>query len=177
MKFEYQKFKLRTAQQNDWERVIDIYNQAVLEFEKTADTDIQTVEDKADWLSQHLNSKHPILIAELDSKIVGWCSLSPHRPGRKSLENTAEISYYVDRAFRRQGIGSFLIDAAFTSAIENGIKNLFAILLETNNTSIAILRKFGFEKWGYLPKIAEIDGKVFGQFIYGKNLFVNEIEE
>lgn len=164
------KIAIRTATQDDWERIIEIYNQAVLEGEKTADTEPVTIEERKDWLSLHLNKRYPILIAEKKSQIVGWCSLSPHRPGRKALEKTAEISYYIHTNYRRQGIASTLITASIETAKQNGITNLFSILLDINKHSITILEKFGFEKWGHLPNIAEINGKVCGQFIYGKNI-------
>ena len=78
-------FSIRPAKKTDWQCIIDIYNQAVLEVGKTADTESVTINERKDWLELHLNSKYPILLAELNSQIVGWCSLSPHRPGRKAL--------------------------------------------------------------------------------------------
>ncbi len=164
------KYKIRTATENDCERIIEIYNQAILEGGKTADTEPVSVEERKDWLLLHLNKRYPILLAEINSQIVGWCSLSPHRPGRKALEKTAEISYYVDSNFRRQGIASALITSAIETAKQNGITNLFSILLDINKHSITILENFGFEKWGYLPNIAEINGKTCGQFVYGKSV-------
>ncbi|MCW8849231.1 MAG: hypothetical protein OQJ81_04565, partial [Melioribacteraceae bacterium] len=68
---------IRIALKSDWQSIIDIYNQAVLENGKTADTELQTVEGRKNWLEEHLNPKYPIYLAETNSKIVGWCSLSP----------------------------------------------------------------------------------------------------
>jgi len=160
MNINNMKLKIRIADQNDWFRIIEIYNEAILETGKTADTEPVTVEERNDWLSLHLNTKYPILLAELDSKIVGWCSLSPHRPGRKALERTVEISYYLDSNYRSQGFGNKLINSAIATAKKNGTKNLFAILLDINTSSVVILEKFGFEKWGHLPAVAEIDGNI-----------------
>ncbi len=170
MNIDKSKIKIRSADQNDWARIIDIYNQAILEGGKTADLETVTIEQRKDWLSQHLSQKHPVLLAETDSQIIGWCSISPHRPGRKALEKTAEISYYVDQNFRGKRVGSILIQAAIEISRKNGIKNLFAILLDVNKSSVSVLKNFGFKKWGHLPKIAEINGKACGQFIYGKHL-------
>jgi phosphinothricin acetyltransferase len=50
-----------------------------------------------------------------------------------------------------------------------GIKNIFAVLLEVNLASEQLLIQTGFEKWGFLPKIADLNGKICGQFIYGMN--------
>jgi phosphinothricin acetyltransferase len=161
---------IRIAHKSDWQTIIDIYNQAVQEIGKTADTELQSVEGRKNWLEQHLNPKYPILLAETNSKIIGWCSLSPHRPGRKSLERTAEISYYIDRDYRKKGIATTLIKATIEKAKEREITNLFAILLDLNAPSINLLEKMGFEKWGHLPKVAEINGEICGQYIFGKDL-------
>jgi phosphinothricin acetyltransferase len=170
MNINNQNINLRIALKSDWQTIIDIYNQAVLELGKTADTEPQSVKGRFSWLEQHLNPKYPILLAETNTEITGWCSLSPHRPGRKALEKTAEISYYIDRDYRKKGIAKLLINSIIEKAEEREIKNLFAILLDINTPSINLLEKMGFEKWGHLPKVAEVDGQICGQFIYGKHI-------
>ena len=47
------------------------------------------------------------------------------------------------------------------------IKNLFAILIDSNQSSIRLLEKYGFEKWGHMPRVAEFDGIEVGQLYYG----------
>jgi phosphinothricin acetyltransferase len=47
------------------------------------------------------------------------------------------------------------------------IKTLFAILIDTNQASIRLMEKYGFEKWGYMPRVAEFDGVEAGHFYYG----------
>lgn len=170
MNIDNPSLNIRVALKSDWQSIIDIYNQAVLEIGKTADTEPQTLEGRKCWLDEHLETKYPILLAETNSKIVGWCSLSPHRPGRKALERTAEISYYIDRDFRKKGIGITLIQASIEHAKDSEIKNLFAILLDINTPSINLLEKMEFEKWGHLPNVAEINGQICGQYIYGKHI-------
>lgn len=164
------KIKIRIANSKEWQSIIDIYNQAVLEGGKTADTEPVTIEQRADWLKLHEKKRYPLFVAESDRQVIGWCSVSPHRPGRKALEITAEISYYIDINFRNKGIALRLIKRAIKESRKNGIKNLYALLLEINSPSISILKKFNFEKWGYLPKVAEINNEYVGQLIYGKHI-------
>ena len=155
MSEEKNTLTFRIAETQDWSRIINIYNQSVKEPGKTADTELQTIESKNDWLKDHLDEKFPILIAELNGK---------------ALESTAEISYYIDKQYQGSGIGTYLIEETIGYAKVHGIKNLMAILLDINEASISILKKFGFEKWGHLPNIAEINGSKCGQFIFGKNI-------
>ncbi|HCO93588.1 MAG TPA: hypothetical protein DIU00_06500 [Phycisphaerales bacterium] len=50
------------------------------------------------------------------------------------------------------------------------IENLFSLLLDVNTPSIRILEKFGFVKWGYMPEVAEFDGRTCGHLIYGRKV-------
>jgi L-amino acid N-acyltransferase YncA len=161
---------IRSANESDYPQIVSIYNHAVDEKFATADTEYVTVKSKMNWLEQHSTKTYPIYVAEENGKLIGWCSLSPHRPGRKALRNVAEISYYIHKDYRRMGVANSLINFTIESAQKLGFKNLITILLDMNKPSIYILEKFGFEKWGHLPGIAEIDGTICGQFIYGKKL-------
>ena len=162
--------KIRNFTFNDQNDIIKIYNHAVDERFATADTEHVSVESRREWFLLHSLNTYPIFIAEENGEVIGWCSLSPHRPGRKALRTVAEISYYVHKDYRRMGVANKLITHTIEIAKELGFRNLISILLDLNKTSIYILEKFGFEKWGHLPKIAEIDGTICGQFIYGIKL-------
>ena len=161
---------IRSANESDYPQIVSIYNHAVDEKFATADIEYVTVKSKMNWLEQHSTNTYPIYVTEENGKLIGWCSLSPHRPGRKALRNVAEISYYIHKDYRRMGVANSLINFTIESAQKLGFKNLITILLDMNKPSIYILEKFGFEKWGHLPGIAEIDGTICGQFIYGKKL-------
>ena len=161
---------IRRATSKDYSEIIKIYNHAVDEKFATADTQHITLESRKDWFAQHSPDIYPIYVAEENEEIIGWCSLSPHRPGRKALQTVAEISYYIHKDHRKKGVASSLINYTIESAKSLGFKNLISILLDLNKPSIYILEKFGFEKWEHLPAVADIDGVICGQFIYGKKL-------
>ena len=161
---------IRFANEDDYSQIVQIYNHAVDEKFATADTEQVSVDSRMNWFNQHSSETYPIYVAEENDEIIGWCSLSPHRPGRKALRTVAEISYYIHKDHRRKGVANLLITYTIENAIQLGFKNLITILLDLNKPSIYILEKFGFQKWGHLPEIAEIDGVICGQYIYGKKL-------
>ena len=161
---------IRPATSKDYSEIVKIYNHAVDEKFATADTEHVSVDSRKDWFTQHSSETYPIYVAEENREVIGWCSLSPHRPGRKALRSVAEISYYIHKDHRRKGVANSLISFTIVKARELGFINLFTILLDLNKPSIHILEKFGFDKWGHLPDIAEIDGTICGQFIYSKKL-------
>ncbi len=128
------------------------------------------VEDRLTWFAEHRPKEHPIFVADVDGQIAGWCSLSAYRSGRAALRFTAEISYYIALAFHRQGIGAALVEHALAACPALQIRHVFAIVLEGNQASTRLLEKMGFEQWGYLPSVADFDGKEVGHLYYGRHL-------
>ena len=157
----------RIAEARDLSAIVEIYNQAVAMKQATAELTPVSVEGRRDWFAEHTAERYPIFVAESGGRVVGWCSLSPYRPGRLALRYTAEISYYIHQDFRRMGIGSQLVALAIEESRTRAIKTLVAILLDINTGSIRLLEKLGFTKWGELPRVADFDGKECGHLYYG----------
>jgi len=162
--------KIRVARKSDQEQIINIYNQAVKEGFCTADMTPVTIESRQNWFKIHEPDKYPIFVVERNNNILGWCSISPYRPGREALRKTAEISYYIHENHRRKGLGSKLLEHAINKCPELGIKNIFAILLDVNTPSIKILEKYDFKKWGHLPDVADFNGNICGQYVFGRKV-------
>lgn len=161
---------IRIAQIDDLTGIVEIYNQAILSKQSTGDTQLLHVRDRMTWFEEHQAEKHPIFVSEVDGQVVGWCSLSAYRPGRAAFRFTAEISYYIDFAHHRQGIGMALIKHALAACPALQIKHLVAIVLEVNQASLRLLEKIGFEQWGYLPGVADFDGRDVGHLYYGRHV-------
>lgn len=158
---------IRTAKREDLESIVEIYNHAIVAGQKTADITPVTVENRIDWFEEHTPDKYPILVAEIDGRVVGYLTTSAYRPGRMALRYTAEVSYFVHDDHHRQGIATRLLQYAIDMCPSLHIKTLFAILIDNNEASIQLLEKFGFEKWGYMPRVAEFDGIEYGHVYYG----------
>lgn len=161
---------IQIAAENNLPEIVEIYNQAIETKESTADITPITVQDRISWFKEHEPRQYPIYVALAGKKVAGWISLSPYRKGREALKYTAEVSYYIHNDFKRKGIGSRLLEYMIRKAPSLGIKHLFAIILEKNSASAGLLEKFHFEKWAFLPQIAEFDGVPCGQFYYGRHL-------
>lgn len=161
---------IRLAQIEDLPAIVDIYNQSIPSQQSTGDTQPVRVEERMTWFREHRPGEHPIFVAEVDGGVAGWCSLSAYRPGRAALRFTAEISYYIAPAYHRRGIATALVEHALAACPALQIRHLFAIVLEGNQASLKLLEKMGFEQWGYLPKVANFDGKEVGHLYYGRHL-------
>ncbi len=164
------RVRVRLATLEDAGAIARIYNQAVEARFQTAALEPVTEADRRRWLEDHHPPQtHPVWVAQVGQEVAGWCSLSAYRPGRQALQHSAEISYYVHQDHRRKGIASTLMQHAIDVCPELGLKVLFAVLLDVNTASVALLERHGFEKWGHLPGVALIDGVTCGHLIYGRN--------
>lgn len=161
---------LRLAQAEDLPGINEIYNLSIPSQSATADTEDVSLSARKAWFANHDPEHYPIYVATVAGHVVGWIALSPHRPGRGALRHTAEVSYYVHPEFQRQGIGSNLLHFMLDMAIQLGYRNLFAILLENNEGSIEMLKKYGFKQWGRLPNVADFGGVEVSQVYYGIRL-------
>jgi phosphinothricin acetyltransferase len=161
--------KIRTAKEADLPEIDAIYNEAIEDGFKTAHITPMSKEDRRDWFGK-FSDQYPLFVYEVDEGIIGWLSVSPYRKGRKALEGTAEVSFYVAREARVRGVGSALMETAIKEADRLNFHVYIAILIETNKASISLLKKHGFKKWGYLPEVICFNGERRGQFYYGKVL-------
>jgi phosphinothricin acetyltransferase len=161
---------IRLAQLDDLPAIVDIYNHAIPSKQSTGDTQPLRVEERLTWFEEHHPDQHPIFVADMEGGVAGWCSLSAYRPGRAALRFTAEISYYIALEHHRQGIATALVEHAIAACPSLQIRHLFAIVLEGNQASLRLLEKMGFEQWGYLPRVADFDGKEVGHLYYGRHV-------
>jgi L-amino acid N-acyltransferase YncA len=162
---------LRIAKKEDIESIVEIYNQAIPTHKSTGFISLLAVEDIQDWFDQHKPHLYPIFVAEIDGKVVGWNSISAYREKRLAFRYCAETSYYVDNGYHRQGIASMMMEKVLSVCKSLEIKTLIAYILEQNIPSIGLMHKYGFERWGFLPRIADFDGNEFGHTIYGKRIY------
>ncbi len=161
--------QIRPATDKDLPVVVEIFNQAIQTRMSTGYLAEVPVDDRQDWFTHH-STQYPLLVAEHEHKIVGYVSLEPYRPGRAAFRRTTEASLFIHEDFRRRGIGSLLLTAALIAARKAGFTSILAIILDKNTGSIRLLEKHGFARWGFLPKVGEIDGIVVNHVYYGRHL-------
>jgi L-amino acid N-acyltransferase YncA len=161
---------IRYASNKDLKEIVEILNQAIQTRTSTGYLDEVTVEEKRQWFSEHTKEKYPILVAEKNKKIVGWISLDPYRKGRKAFVKTVEASCFVHKDHKREGIGTQLLHVMEQTAKKLGYTAIFAVVLDKNIGSRALLEKNNFEQWAFLPDVAEIDGNTLSHVYYGKKL-------
>jgi len=89
-------------------------------------------------------------------QIIAWLSFQDFY-GRPAYQATAEISIYIEPNYRHKGIGTAFLEEAIQAAPGLGIKTILGFIFAQNQPSIRLFKKYGFEEWAHLPKIAELD--------------------
>ena len=149
--------KIRDAVESDLPAIVQIYNAAIPGRMATADLKPVSVESRLAWYREHSPNSLPIWIMESEQKIVGWLSFQLFY-GRAAYQHTAEVSIYVAPDRQCCGIGQKLLQSAIARSPELQLKTLMGIIFAHNQPSLKLFEKFGFQQWGYLPQVAELDG-------------------
>jgi L-amino acid N-acyltransferase YncA len=165
---ENTKVRVRLFEEKDEQRILDILNMAIADRRVTALLTPATRQKRAPWFAEHRTERHPIFVAEVDGRVVGWMAVTAYRSGREGFSRACELSYYLDKAYQHQGIGTVLMDRVIARCRALGYKHLMLIIFEDNLPSLSLARKFGFEPWGLFPGIVEIDGHTKDCFQMGR---------
>lgn len=145
------KMKIRKAKINNLEAITIIYNYAIANTTATFDTKPKTIKSQEKWFLKHSN-KYPIIVAEDESGVVGWASLSQWSD-RCAYKNTAEISVYVDKDNQNLGIGKKLFGEIIKLAGKNRLHTIIARIAGDNKASVHLHEKFGFTYVGSLREV------------------------
>lgn len=159
---------IRHATLDDAQAITDIYNEAIQTTTATFDTETKTVHERTRWLEAH-SERHPVLVAEVDGKVVGWASLSPWSD-RRAYSETAETSFYVQSDYRGRGIGRQLKAAIIEEARKFEFHTLIARVAEGSEESLHLNASFGFELVGTLKEVGQKFGKRLSVHILQKML-------
>lgn len=163
------EIQFKVATKADLPFIVAIYNQTIPSHVVTASLVPVTVEQRLPWLEAHKSTEHPIWVVWLNGKRAGWVSLSPYHP-RAAYHITSEISIYIDRQFQHLGLGTKMVKYAELAAPKLGIKNIVCLIFGENLPSLGLFEKLGYETWGTLPKVAELDGRLMDLKILGKSI-------
>jgi|SRR5690606_5582194 len=160
----------RDASESDLDKIVEIYNSTIPSRMVTADTDFVSVESKKKWFFDHNPKKRPLWIVEnKDGNVLAWVSFQSFY-GRPAYDATVEISIYIDSNYRGQGLGTQILEYALQKAPEYGFKTVLGFIFAHNEPSLKLFYHFGFEDWGNLPKVAQLDGREIDLKIVGKRI-------
>jgi L-amino acid N-acyltransferase YncA len=160
---------IRHATRDDLPAIVAIYNASIPGRMATADTEPVTVGEREDWFRAFDPQTRPLWVCEQDGELVGWLALRSYY-GRPAYRRTVESAVYVQPGHQRHGIARRLLDHALTGAPALGIANVLAFVFVHNQPSITLFEAHGFQRWGLLPRVCEMDGVERDVLILGRRL-------
>ena len=158
--------QIREAKESDLGRITEIYNQAILTTTATFDTEPKTTEERKEWFQKH-SEKYPLIVAELEGRVIGWASLTPWSD-RCAYSDTAEISLYIDEAYRGKGIGKKLMSEIMEAGHRAKLHTVIARISEGNEVSVQMHKKAGFIIIGNMREVGRKFGKLLDVLLMQK---------
>lgn len=165
-------FAHRVARPEDLPVIVDIYNSTIASREVTADTEPVTVASRQQWFDDHDPARRPlwvILEANHSGPVIGWMSYSNFY-GRPAYSGTAEVSIYIADDWRGKGLGRYCLEQAIEHAPKIAVHTLLGFIFGHNAPSLGLFKKYGFDTWAHLPRVANLDGVERDLIILGKRV-------
>ena len=181
------QYAIRDARSADADAIATIYNQGIEDRVATLETLFRSADERAEWLAAR-GPRHPVLVAissdtestgegdasrsgQHDSapegadalvaravRIVGWASLNQFNP-RPAYAHVADLSVYVERTQRGQGIGDLLLGALAERATSLGYHKLVLAAFPTNARGMRLYERHGFRTVGVYREQGLLDGQ------------------
>jgi L-amino acid N-acyltransferase YncA len=143
----------RGATRSDAEGIARIYNQGIEDRVATFETVPRAPTDIERWF----DGSHPIVVVEVDGAIIAFGATSTYRP-RECYAGIAEVSLYVDRQWRKRGVGRFTMQALLDAAERAGYWKLLSRIFVENTASRTLVQSMGFREAGVYEKHGKLDG-------------------
>ncbi len=126
-----EEIKIRFAVPEDAEKLLAIYAPYVRETAITFEYDVPSAEEFEERIRGTL-ARYPYLVAESGGEILGYAYAGVFK-ARAAYDRSVEVSVYVKRGARRNGIGRRLYEALEEELKSRGILNLYACIAYTEH--------------------------------------------
>ncbi len=150
---------IRPATPADYAAIRNIYAPYITNTTITFEYEIPTEEEFAQRM-QNIAHTYPILICEVDSRIIGYAYGATFKP-RTAYQWVAESVIYLTQDSLSRGIGKSLYHALIEVLRLQGICQAIAVVTSENEKSLDFHKKMGFVPSAKLKNV----GFKFGQWL------------
>jgi len=142
-------YNIRKMDENDWEKVSEIYTDGIMSGKSTFQPVCPTYE-------QFDSSKIKDLrfVAHDGAEIAGWCAAGP-TSARECYRGVIELSLYIALKHQRHGLGKMLMEHMIRESEKRGYWCIYSVVLSVNSASIYLMQNCGFRQIGFREKIAK----------------------
>ncbi|EHD0837046.1 TPA: N-acetyltransferase [Staphylococcus pseudintermedius] len=146
------KQHVRRATLNDLEAIMAIYNHAILHTATVYTYEPTHIEERRQWLAEKQRDGYPVFVYENEGTVLDFATYGPFR-NWPAYQYTIEHSIYVSPDARRQGVASQLLTVVIEDATANGYQTIVAGIDDSNEGSLKLHEKMGFNYMGTLKKV------------------------
>jgi L-amino acid N-acyltransferase YncA len=147
--------RVRAARESDAGVIASIYNDGIAGREATFETEPRVA---GDFHERIVSERHPLLVAELDGRPVGWAGLTPYSE-RAAYAGIAECSIYVAGDARGRGVGTELCQRLAQEAAGRGLWKLIGKVFPENLACVRMVGRCGFREVGVHRRHGRLDGE------------------
>jgi RimJ/RimL family protein N-acetyltransferase len=148
-------------------RIVPISEQHITGFHKCLDsvarerkyigfTQAPPLESTREFILSNIEKNVPQFVALKGDEVIGWCDVSPRRG--EGLTHRGRLGMGVLEDYRRQGVGTKLLDRVITVAKEQGLERIELEVYASNTPAINLYEKWGFNQEGVMRRARKIDG-------------------
>lgn len=148
---------VRSASGDDLDAIRTIYNEGIEDGVATLEYDVKTQAQMRDWFEQR-SARHPVIVACRGEHVVGWASLNPYSH-RCAYDGVADLSIYVRRDARGQGVGADLMAEIEKLAKACGFHKIVLHALTDNPAGRRLYEKRDFREVGIFKEQGRLDGR------------------
>ena len=170
---------IRDAMSDDADAICRIYNEGIADRVATLETELRTPAERREWMAAR-GPRHPVLVAQTtppatvtDARgvvgdhadatasglvTIGWASLNRFNP-RPAYDHVADVSVYVERAWRGRGVGRVLLAALVDRARTLGYHKTVLAAFPDNAAGMALYARLGFTRVGVYHEHGRLDGR------------------
>lgn len=142
---------IRTATKQDLSKILEIYNDAILNTTAIYSYKPHTLEDRIAWYEDKLASGCPLIVFEDNNMVAGFATFGSFRPW-PAFKYSIEHSLYVHKDYRNKGIATTLMKELIAIANKMEYATMVAGIDSENITSISLHKKLGFTYSGTIKK-------------------------
>lgn len=130
------------------QEILAILNEAIEHSTALYDYRPRTTAMMESWFDSKEKGQYPVIGAvDEQNRLLGFASYGPFR-NWPAYKYSVEHSVYVDKDCRGRGVGTLLLEALIARAREQQYHNVIGGIDATNDVSIALHKRFGFQFCG-----------------------------
>ena len=148
----------RPAQETDLAAILTIYNEGIEDRIATLESELKDMDYMRQWFDGH-SGRYAVLVAESSSgHVVGWASLNPYS-SRCAYAGVADLSVYIQRAWRGRGVGSVLLTNLEPVAYAGRFHKIVLFTFPFNEAGQRLYHKLGYRTVGTFSHQGILDGR------------------